>query len=95
MTPYELITIAVSLVGVFITTLFNLVCFFYKMGRFEEKLQNLEKKQEKHNNVIERMAKAEDKLDSAHHRIDDFNNQFAILNEKVDDFKDILIEKLR
>lgn len=95
MTPYELITIAVALVGVFITTLINLVCFFYKMGRFEEKLQNLEKKQEKHNNVIERMARAEDKLDSAHHRIDDFSDQFAILNEKVDDFKDILIDKLR
>ena len=95
MTPYELITIAVALVGVFITTLVNLVCFFYKMGRFEEKLQNLEKKQEKHNNVIERMAKAEDKLDSAHHRIDDFNNQFEKKKKKVDDFKDILIEKLR
>ena len=102
MTSYELITIAISLAGILVTSLVNLACFFYKMGRFEEKLQGfkedlktLETKQDKHNGVIERTAINEDKVDSAHHRIDDFNNQLAILNRKFDDLKDILIEKLR
>lgn len=36
----------------------------------EEKLNNLEKKQDKHNSLIERMAVVEQSTKSAHHRVD-------------------------
>ena len=35
------------------------------------KIDDLTKKVEKHNNVVERMAVAENSIKSAHHRIDD------------------------
>lgn len=40
-----------------------------KMTNF--RLEQLEKKVEKHNNVIERMAVAENAIQSAHHRLDE------------------------
>ncbi len=40
-----------------------------KMTNF--RLEQLEKKVEKHNNVIERMAVAENAIKSAHHRLDE------------------------
>lgn len=40
-------------------------------GTVTTKLNNLEKKQDKHNNLIERMAVVEQSTKSAHHRIDD------------------------
>ena len=46
-----------------------------KMTNF--RLEQLEKKVEKHNNVIERMAVAENAIQSAHHRLDE-------LAERVD-----------
>lgn len=39
----------------------------------EKKLIDLEKKQDKHNNLIERMVVVEQSVKSAHHRIDDIN----------------------
>lgn len=47
----------------------------YKIGKFEEKLTTIEKKQDKHNNLIERMTRVEDSLKSAHHRIDEIKEQ--------------------
>ena len=43
----------------------------FKLGKMEEKLNTLEKKQEKHNNLIERMTRCEDSTRSAHKRLDD------------------------
>ena len=40
-----------------------------KMTNF--RLEQLEKKVEKHNNVVERMAVAENAIKSAHHRLDE------------------------
>ena len=40
---------------------------------FRENFDRLEAKQDKHNNLIERMARVEDKASSAHHRIDDIS----------------------
>ena len=37
---------------------------------FYAKLISLEKKQDKHNNLIERMVRVEDSAKSAHHRLD-------------------------
>lgn len=61
---YELIAILVTVV---IQALY--VC--YKLGQMSEKLLDLEKKQDKHNNLIERMVTVEQSIKSAHKRIDD------------------------
>lgn len=39
------------------------------------RLNYLEKKMDKHNNLIERMATAEASIKSAHHRIDDISDR--------------------
>lgn len=39
------------------------------------RFQTLEKKQDKHNNLIERMTRVEDSTKSAHHRIDDIERE--------------------
>jgi predicted cation transporter len=59
-----------ELAGILITVIIQALYIAYKIGKFEEKLIELEKKQDKHNNLIERMVKVESKADSAHHRID-------------------------
>ena len=40
-------------------------------GTISTKLNNLEKKQDKHNSLIERMTVVEQSTKSAHHRIDE------------------------
>lgn len=59
-----------GLAAILVTVLFQALYVSYKMGKFEEKLNAIEKKQDKHNNLIERMVKVEDSVKSAHHRID-------------------------
>lgn len=56
--------VAVSGVGMLLTR--NLVTY---------RLSELEKKVEKHNNVVERLAIAEISLKSAHHRIDELKEE--------------------
>ena len=60
----------IGLAAILVTVLFQALYVSYKMGKFEEKLNAIEKKQDKHNNLIERMVKVEDSVKSAHHRID-------------------------
>lgn len=60
-----------ELAGILITVVFQGLYVAFKLGKFEEKLENLEIKQNKHNNLIERMVRVEDSLKSAHKRIDD------------------------
>lgn len=40
-------------------------------GTIMTRLANLEKKMDKHNNIIERMYKCEESLKSVHHRLDE------------------------
>lgn len=40
------------------------------------RLEQLEKKVEKHNNLVERMARVEDSAKSAHHRIDELREEY-------------------
>lgn len=42
---------------------------------FNKSIERLEEKQDKHNNLIERMAIVEQSTKSAHHRIDDLKNE--------------------
>jgi len=64
-----------ELLGILVTVVFQGLYVAYKMGKFEEKLTNLEKKQDKHNNLIERMVHVEDSTKSAHKRIDQISNE--------------------
>ena len=59
-----------ELLGILITVIIQALYLAYKIGMLEEKLTTLEKKQDKHNNLIERMVRVEDSAKSAHHRID-------------------------
>jgi hypothetical protein len=59
-----------GLAGILITVIIQALYIAFKIGKFEEKLDTLDKKQEKHNNLIERMVRVEDSTKSAHHRID-------------------------
>lgn len=59
-----------ELAGILITVIIQALYIAFKIGKFEEKLINLESKQDKHNNLIERMVRVEDSTKSAHHRID-------------------------
>lgn len=60
-----------ELAGILITVIIQALYIAFKIGKFEEKLTVIEKKQDKHNNLIERMVRVEDSTKSAHKRIDD------------------------
>lgn len=60
-----------ELAAILITVVIQALYIAFKIGKFEEKLDNLDAKQQKHNNLIERMVRVEDKAASAHKRIDD------------------------
>lgn len=64
-----------ELAGILITVVIQALYIAYKMGRFEEKLNVLSAKQDKHNNLIERMVHVEDSVKSAHHRINDIEEK--------------------
>ena len=59
-----------ELAGILVTVVIQALYIAFKIGKFEEKLVALEKKQDKHNNLIERMVRVEDSTKSAHKRID-------------------------
>lgn len=60
-----------ELAGILLTVIIQGLYVAFKLGKFEEKLDNLEEKQEKHNGLIERMVRVEDKVASAHKRLDE------------------------
>lgn len=59
----------VGVVAILVTVLFQALYVSYKMGKFEEKLAEIDKKQDKHNNLIERMVAVEQSGKSAHIRL--------------------------
>ncbi|MBR2526614.1 hypothetical protein IKE67_09140 [bacterium] len=62
---------SLELAGILLTVIIQGLYVAFKLGKFEEKLVTLEKKQDRHNNLIERMVRVEDSVKSAHKRIDD------------------------
>ncbi len=64
-----------ELAGILLTVVIQALYIAYKIGKFEEKLDNLEKKQDKHNNLMERMVHVEDSVKSAHHRLNNLENK--------------------
>ena len=67
------IEVVIGLFGIFVTVVLQALYVAYKLGGLEQKLVALETKQDKHNNIIERMVRVEDKLSSAHKRLDELN----------------------
>ena len=60
-----------ELAGILLTVVVQALYIAYKIGKFEQKLETLDKKQDKHNNLIERMIRVEDSVKSAHKRLDE------------------------
>jgi hypothetical protein len=65
------IEVIISLFGIFVTVVLQALYVAYKLGGLEQKLVALEAKQDKHNNIIERMVRVEDSCKSAHNRLDE------------------------
>ena len=63
--------IIVALIGGVCTAIPSVVINNKSTAVMQYKIDDLTKKVEKHNNVVERMAVAENSIKSAHHRIDD------------------------
>jgi len=64
-----------ELAGILITVVIQALYIAFKIGKFEEKLNAIEKKQDKHNNLVERMVRVEDSVKSAHKRMDDLKKE--------------------
>ena len=64
-----------ELAGILLTVVIQALYIAFKIGKFEEKLTALEKKQDKHNDLIERMVRVEDSTKSAHHRLDNIEGK--------------------
>ena len=67
-----------ELAGILLTVVIQGLYLAYKIGKFEEKLLVIERKQDKHNNLIERTYKLEqnfsvlsEKIKVENHRLDD------------------------
>lgn len=82
-----------ELIGILLTVIIQGLYVAHKMGKFEEKLLNLEKKQDKHNSVIERTVKNEAGVKSAHKRLDDGEKHFEELSKGISDIKNYLLER--
>lgn len=65
----------VELAAILMTVICNGLYVAYRMGKFEEKLINIEKKQDKHNSVIERTFVMEEQIKVANHRIEDLEER--------------------
>lgn len=72
-----------ELLGIFITVVFQGLYVAFKMGKFEEKLNLLEKKQDKHNNLIERTYKNESDIKLLQEKL-------KVENHRVSDLEDVL-----
>lgn len=79
-----------TLLGILITVVIEAIYLGHKMGVIENKISTLEKKQDKHNNLIERTYTNEkeisiikEKLNVENHRIDDLEDiQYECINKR-------------
>ena len=71
-----------ELIGILLTVIAQGLYIAFKLGKFEEKLNMLEKKQEKHNNLIERTYINE-------RDISVLKEQIRVENHRIDDLEDI------
>ena len=70
--PPEIVVAACSLIGTLVGSLAGVIT----ANRLTVyRIEQLEKKVEKHNNLVERMVKVEESTKSAHHRLDDLERE--------------------
>jgi hypothetical protein len=81
----QIVIQAVSITAIIVTVKCN-------QRFFEEKLNNLEKKQDKHNSLIERMAIVEQSTKSAHHRINDNSDKIEHDSRRIDSILETIHE---
>ncbi len=74
--------VSYELVGILLTIVLQGLYVAYRMGKFEQKLSDIEAKQDKHNNLIERTYKNEidisvlkEKISVENHRIEDLEDR--------------------
>ena len=60
-----------ELAGILITVIIQALYIAFKMGQLEQKIIDLDKKQERHNNLIERMVKAESNISALWRKVED------------------------
>jgi hypothetical protein len=63
-----------ELIAIFLTVVGQGLYIANKMGKFEEKLDNVEKKQDKHNDIITRTFVLEEQMRVSNHRIEDLED---------------------
>lgn len=77
-----------ELAGILLTIVIQGLYVAYKMGKFEEKLTEIEKKQDKHNNLIERTYKNEKDISV-------IKEQIKVENHRIEDLEDNQNECIR
>lgn len=82
----------IGFLTLFITILVQGMASAHKFGVIENKVEELGKKQDKHNGLIERMVKVESSSASAHHRLDETNHR---IDEMEDNCHKVLRGRLK
>ena len=80
--------LVVSIIGIFITVVIEALYFAYKMGVIAKSISVLEEKQDKHNNLIERMVINEQKISS-------IEDQLTNNKDKIKDLENVQHECFR
>ena len=78
----------VSIIGIFITVVIEALYFAYKMGVIAKSISVLEEKQDKHNNLIERMVINEQKISA-------IEDQLTNNKDKIKDLENVQHECFR
>ncbi len=73
--------IMVAIAGLFLTVIGQGLYLAYKLGKFEEKLISIEKKQDKHNSVVERTYLLESRTDVQ-------EEQIKVINHRIEDLEE-------
>lgn len=72
-----------ELAGILLAVIGQGLYIAYRIGKFEEKLNTIEEKQEKHNNFIERLYNVEKELSVEHEKIDVANHRIEDLEKGI------------
>ena len=74
------IEIMVAIAGLFLTVIGPGLYLAYKLGKFEQKLESIEKKQDKYNNVINRTYALESRTEVQ-------DEQIKVINHRIEDLE--------
>ena len=76
--------INVELLGIIVGIIFQGLYIAHRMGKFEAKLDCIEQKQDKHNNLIERMVRVEDNTNALKNTVTEIqDNCHKVLRDRL------------